>query len=405
MTASSQLDNILESHERETVLRLLAAAAFLIFAQAYLVAPLIPAYMKEFHASDRVVGLLVPAYLLPYGFCTLFYGPISDRIGRRPVLLSMIAAIALATLGTSLSPSLGALLALRVAAGVASGGIIPISLALLGDLFSYQQLGRAIGWIFGAIAGGMAFGSTLGALLNPIIGWRLEFAIVGILFAAVLALAYPHRALLEGRRNNHPPGIGAALRSYVVLFTSPRSRTTYSCVFVNALFHSGVFSWLGFYFSRRYGLGDRGIGLALLGYGVPGMLLGPTIGHFADRFGRNRLIPAGLLVSALSAAALAPHVPIAMAVVVVTTLSLGLDMSHPPLSGIITSLDANRRGQALGLNAFLLFTGMGSGALLFQLLLTRSLMTALTTFAAVELLLALLAAQFFRHEKRPAAAS
>jgi predicted MFS family arabinose efflux permease len=268
--------------EREIVLRLGAASSFLIFFQAYLVAPLIPALSRQFHASDRMVGLLVPAYLLPYGFSTLVYGPLSDRIGRRRVLLALAFAMTVGTIGTALAPTLAALLAWRVFAGIASGGIVPIALALIGDLFPYQQRGRAIGWIFGAIAGGVAFGSTLGAFMNPVIGWRMEFLALAVPIAAVAVLMYRHRALLDGPPLLHRPTLADVIGNYASLWRNPRGRNTYTCICLNAIYHSGVFTWLGFYFSTRFGLGDRGIGLALLGYGVPGMLLGPAIGRWAD---------------------------------------------------------------------------------------------------------------------------
>lgn len=88
-----------------------------------------------------------------------------------------------------------------------------------------------------------------------------------------------------------------------------RARRTYLYVLVNAVFHSGVYSWLGLYFARRYGVGEVGIGLALLGYGVPGFLFGPLVGRLADRVGRGRLIPVGLAVGSASAIGLAPQVP------------------------------------------------------------------------------------------------
>jgi predicted MFS family arabinose efflux permease len=386
--------------EREIVLRLGAASSFLIFFQAYLVAPLIPALSRQFHASDRMVGLLVPAYLLPYGFSTLVYGPLSDRIGRRRVLLALAFAMTVGTIGTALAPTLAALLAWRVFAGIASGGIVPIALALIGDLFPYQQRGRAIGWIFGAIAGGVAFGSTLGAFMNPVIGWRMEFLALAVPIAAVAVLMYRHRALLDGPPLLHRPTLADVIGNYASLWRNPRGRNTYTCICLNAIYHSGVFTWLGFYFSTRFGLGDRGIGLALLGYGVPGMLLGPAIGRWADRVGRRRIIPLGLLLSALTGLALIPRMPVFAAAMVVTTLSFGFDMSHPLLAGIITSVDPERRGQAMGMNAFLIFTGFGAGALLFQSLLPIGLGGALAVFAIGEMIVAAVSVRLFRNEHR-----
>ena len=391
---------LMAGDEREAVMHVMSAAAFLIFFQAYLVAPLIPALAAQFRSSEGAVALLVPAYMLPYGASTLFYGPISDRIGRRPVLLAMLVLMTVTAVGASTAASVGQLLAWRILAGVASGGIVPISLALFGDLFAYHERGRPLGWIFGAVAGGMAFGSTLGALLNPIVGWRIVFLTVAAACGAAFFAARRHLTRFQGLPAGGTLGLGATFASYWALLANRRGRSGYAYILLNGIFHSGIFTWLGPYLAGRYGLGDTGIGLALIGYGVPGMLLGPAIGRAADRFGRRAIIPAGLLLSSFAATALVPTAPLYWVVAVVTVLSLGYDMSHPLLAGIITSLDPSRRGQAMGLNAFALFTGFGLGSVLFQLLLGRGFAVALGVFAATELLLAILAVRSFRSETR-----
>ena len=391
--------------DRELVLRLLAAAAFLIFFQSYLVAPLIPALSREFRASAQVIGLLIPAYLLPYGFSTLFYGPLSDRVGRRPIMLVLLALIVIATAGAATAGSIAQLMAWRIAGGLVAGGIIPIALALIGDLFPYEQRGRALGWIFGAIAGGSAFGSTCGALLYPLMGWRVVFLAVAVAAVLILCITFVHRTMLDSPKLEHPLSLGQIARTYLSLLAHRRGGRTYGFIFMNGVFHSGVFSWLGYYFSRRFDLGEAGIGLALLGYGVPGLLLGPAIGHLADRIGRRTIVPAGICLAALCAVALIPPAPLAWAALVVTFLSLGFDMTHPLLVGIITSLDAKRRGAAMGINAFVLFTGFGLGSLLFQELLRLGLNNALATFGFVQLAMGLLAIRTFRDESADATAA
>ncbi len=376
-----------------------AGAAFLVLFQAYLVAPLIPALSAQFHSSSAAVGLLIPAYMLPYGAATLFYGPISDRLGRRRVFLTTLGLLAVTIVGAATAGSINQLLAWRILAGVASGGVVPIALALIGDLYEYRERGRPIGWIFGAVAGGMSFGSTLGALFNPIVGWRAVFGAIAVACGAVCLVAarvLPRRP--EATSSNRSLSLAVAFGGYGALLADPRGRSGYTYILLNGIFHSGVFTWLGPYFATRYGLGDTGIGLALVGYGVPGMLLGPAIGRLADRFGRRTIIPAGILLSSLTAAALIPSTPLVWTVAVVTVLSLGFDMSHPLLAGIITSLDPSRRGQAMGLNAFALFTGFGLGALFFQLLLANGFAIALGVFAAVEMILAILAFRSFHAE-------
>jgi predicted MFS family arabinose efflux permease len=386
--------------EREIALRLMSAASFLIFFQAYLVAPLIPALMKQFNASQETIGLLVPAYLLPYGFFTLIYGPLSDRVGRRVVLLVMIGVVSLAIAISGLARSPHELLVCRLIAGISSGGIIPISIALFGDLFPYAERGRPLGWIFGGIAGGMAFGSTCGALLNDVINWRIQFIAIGAAMALVFVLSFRHRKILEGHRSDHPMSVKAVVSGYFFLLAERRGGQAYGYILFNGIFHSGVFSWLGLYLSQRYQLSDRGIGLALLGYGIPGLLLGPMIGKAADRFGRRALIAPGILLAGVIATVLALPIPLAVATVAFALLSFGYDMSHPLLSGIITSLHPTRRGLAMGLSAFMIFTGFGLGSLIFQFLLPYGFARALFIFAGAQIAVGLIGLYLFRNETR-----
>jgi predicted MFS family arabinose efflux permease len=386
------------SLRREALLRILSAGAFLVFFQAYLVAPLIPALAVEFHASTNLLGMLVPAYMLPYGISTLFYGPLSDRVGRKPVILTLLAMMVVTIAGVATARTAHQMLAWRLLSGITSGGIIPIALALLGDLFPYAERGRAMGWMFGAVAGGMAFGSTLGAFLNPIIGWRREFLLTAFLSAITLAFAIRLRHCFESKLPQHPLSASEVVSGYINLFSDPRAAKGYIYILLNGMFHSGIFSWLGLYFSERYHLGDKGIGLALLGYGVPGMLLGPVIGHLADRHGRKHIIPLGIFVAAVSAAALIPRSPLIWPAIITAILSLGYDMSHPLLAGIITSVNPARRGLSMGMNAFVLFSGFGLGTLIFEVVLRSGFTISLTIFAAAQLCIGFLAIPLFSGE-------
>lgn len=383
--------------ERECLVRSLAAATFLVFFQAFMVAPLIPRLAYVLSAPAATVGLVVPAYLIPYGLATLAYGLLADRFGRSRLMIGSLAAFVLLVPLTATAHSVKALLIWRVATGVGASGLVPLGLALIGALYPYEARGRPLGLLFGAMAGGMAAGSTLGAVLEPVLGWRGVFVAVGALTLPVGALLIRDRRLLDtGLRTRGT--LGDLVKAYQALVA--RGLRTYAFVFTNATFHSGVFTWLGLYFARRYGLGEVGIGLALLGYGVPGFVLGPAIGRAADRWGRRWLVPAGLAVAATAALLLALSIPLAAAALAVTALSLGYDMTQPLLAGIVTRLGGPRGGQAMGLNVFLLFTGFGLGSLTFGVAMRLGFTTALVLFGSIQLLTALLAVSLFRDERR-----
>ena len=364
--------------ERERLLRLLAVATLLIFFQAYMVAPIVPLLATDFGTSLETTGLIVPAYLMPYGVATLIYGILADRLGVRRVMVGSLTVFAVLTFLTATAQSIEQIIVWRLLTGFGAAGVVPLALILVVQLFPYEERGRPLGWIFGAMAGGMAFGSSFGAILAPFIGWQGLFIAVGLAGGGMLFLLLVYKPLATAA----PTMVGTlrdVIRGYGSLLSTPRAQRTYGYVLVNATFHGGVFAWLGLYFYQRYGLGPVGIGLALFGYGVPGFLFGPVVGRTADRWGRARLLPIGLGLGAIGAVALLAPLPLLLAAAAVTVLSLGYDMTQPLLAGIVSSLGGKRPGQAMGLNVFALFLGFGLGALIFGALLRWGLPAALGT--------------------------
>jgi predicted MFS family arabinose efflux permease len=216
--------------------------------------------------------------------------------------------------------------------------------------------------------------------------------------AVLLLVLVPYRTVIAGTVQLVAGTLRDFYCGYQTLLGTPRGQRTYCYVFINSMFHSGVFTWLGVYFEQRDGVGPVGIGLALLGYGVPGFLFGPVIGRAADHWGRARLLPIGLGLSALAAAVLILGFPVILAPVIAMLLSLGYDMTQPLFGGIVTSLGGQRPGQAMGLNVFVLFVGFGLGSLVFGELLRFGFGAALWLFTVVELTLALVSFRLFRSE-------
>ncbi len=387
--------------KEERLVQVLSAATFLIFFQAYMIAPLIPKLAVVFRVSPQVIGIAIPVYMIPYGAATLFYGILSDRVGRRPIIIGSLSLFVLLTLLTALAQSATQLIFWRLLTGLGASGVVPMGLALMGDLFPYEKRGRPLGWLFGAMAGGMAFGSTFGVLLEPLVGWRGLFVGVGVMGLACQVFLLRQRELFKEQPRVAHARAADVLRAYRKLLAGWRGARTYIYVLINAIFHSGVYTWLGLYFAERYRLGEIGIGLALLGYGVPGFILGPVIGRAADRWGRRWLIPVGLGVAALAGVMLTVNAPVLVAALMVTVLSLGYDMTQPLLAGIVTTLDRERSGQAMGLNVFALFTGFGLGSIIFGALLDLGFPRAFFIFSAAQLVAALAAMPLYRLEKKP----
>lgn len=380
------------------MLPVICGAAFLVFTQTFMVAPLIPRLAAIFHSPVAWVALAIPAYVIPQGLSVLFVGPWSDRLGRRAVILGSLLVFTTLTAATATAQHIDAFIAWRIVTGVAAAGIVPIGLTLIGDTVPYQRRGRAVGWLFGSIAGGTATGAAAGALLEPVIGWRSLFLVLATLCAVVVTVGLGTHAFPHVARPAVAPPWSAVAHGYVKLMELGRARRTYAYVLLNATLQSGVFTWLGVYLHQRFGLGEADIGLVLLGYGVPGLLFGPMIGRLADRHGRARIIPVGVALTGLCALSLV--LPLMLVVVqgAIVLLSLGFDLTQPLLAGIATDL-RGAKGQAVALMAFCLFTGFGLGSLLFQLVLVWGFAAALGVFGSVALMAAAVAFVLFAAER------
>ena len=140
----------------------MCAIAFLVYYSNYMVAPLIPAFCREFSVLPDALGWLVPGFSMAYGVSTLIYGVLSDRFGRSPVLLILLPFASLTTLMISFAATAPELVTLRILSGIGSGGMVTIALASIGDRYPYAVQGRPMGMIFGAIAAGMGLGAASG---------------------------------------------------------------------------------------------------------------------------------------------------------------------------------------------------------------------------------------------------
>jgi predicted MFS family arabinose efflux permease len=387
----------LKQHERLFVL--LSIAAGLIFLQGYMIAPLIPRLAEVFNVPVQEIGFIVPAYMLSYALMALFYGVLSDRFGRWSIIRISLAIFVVCTALTATAQTASQMAAWRLLTGIGASGVIPLTFALIGDLFPFDQRGSKLGLVFAAMEGGMAAGSAGGAILEPFLGWRSLFMGTAVLAALVLWRLHRYGALFDTPKIEKLPTIRQVFRGYSQILTSFRGQRTYAYVLWNGIYHSGVYTWLGLYLSQRYNMDALSIGFTILGYGIPGLLLSSLIGRAVDRWGRRWLIPSGLVMAALAGIAMIFDIPANVTTIAVLVLSVGYDLTQPLFVGIVTDLgDANSLGQTMGLKVFTLFTGFGVGSLIFGELLHFGFGASLATFGGIQLISGLIAIPLFWQE-------
>ncbi len=131
-------------------LGLMALVAFLIGMDSMLVSPLVPVMTTTVHVSAHWGGLLVTTYALAYGVSAPLFGPISDHVGRKPVLIAGLVVFAFSTALTGWGGTFWELLVFRGLAGIGGAVVMPTLFALVGDRVPYERRGQAMGLVMGA---------------------------------------------------------------------------------------------------------------------------------------------------------------------------------------------------------------------------------------------------------------
>ncbi|HEX2185218.1 MAG TPA: MFS transporter, partial [Chloroflexota bacterium] len=158
----------------------LSAAAFLVSLDRSIFAPLLPAIAADLNATIGAAGLAVTAYVLPYGFFQLFYGPVADRVGKIAVVRWAVLVFAAGTALCGLAPGLLWLDLWRAITGACAAAVIPLSLAYIGDVVPYGRRQGTVATLMGVTSLGTALSTAVGGLVGNFLSWRMLFATYGL---------------------------------------------------------------------------------------------------------------------------------------------------------------------------------------------------------------------------------
>jgi DHA1 family bicyclomycin/chloramphenicol resistance-like MFS transporter len=161
--------------------------------------PVMPSVGVSFGASSDSVKLTLTTYMLGFAVGQLFYGPLSDRYGRRPILIFGVLFFTLATFACSLAPSIAGLIGLRILQGLGAASGSVLSRALTRDAYSFREMPLVMSWISLAMNISPSLAPTLGGFLGETFGWRATFWFVGGFALVLLVVA----ALGLGETNRH----------------------------------------------------------------------------------------------------------------------------------------------------------------------------------------------------------
>jgi DHA1 family tetracycline resistance protein-like MFS transporter len=315
-----------------------------------IIIPMLPFYAEAYGASALQVGLLATSFSLMQFLFAPVWGRLSDRVGRRPVILLGLVGSAVSYFAFGMADTLATLFAARILAGIA-GANIPTAQAFIADTTTAENRAKGMGLIGAALGLGFILGPAIGGFLSQ---WGYH---APAFFAAALSFAnfvagyffLPESLPADRRGTRRAKGRIAAFQQAMA---RPALPLVLLVSFLVMTAFSAFESMFALFAGARFGYGATTIGYLFAWVGVVlAVVQGLLVGRVVRRVGEHRLVPAAILVmaSALAAHAFAPNVPSLMAAM--GLLAAGMGFNSPSILSMVSRLaDPTDQGTTLGVS-------------------------------------------------------
>jgi predicted MFS family arabinose efflux permease len=268
-----------------TVALILFGVLFLGVSDTQLVAPLLPLIARDLGTTPGHAGIIVTTYSLAAAAFALFVGPLSDRIGRKKVLVSGLAMFAVASFLTYHVSTFSALVILRGFTGLAAGTLSTCALSFAGDHYPYDQRGRAMGVLSMGYFVAAVVGVPVGALAASRLGWQWVF---GGLCAAACAIFLIALARLPADKRKVVPGRSAL--SVMDHFQKSDRLAGMAAAFLTSGGLVGFTTYVGAWLATSHNIGIDRIGLLFMVAGIAAIAASPLSGWLSDHAGKRTII-------------------------------------------------------------------------------------------------------------------
>lgn len=379
--------------------RLLGICAFASMASMRVCDAMLPSLAAEFSTTTGQAARTISGFALAYGVLQLFYGPLGDRHGKVRVVGFATLACTIGSAASALSPNLDWLLVSRVLSGMAAAGIIPLTMAWIGDSVPYEARQEVLARLLGATVFGMICGQWLGGLISELLGWRSAFAVLALVFLISGAMLARHgRSLAPPTEGDS----GSVARRMPDVVARPWARTVLLITFIEGALAFSAIAFIPSHLHATFALTMPVAGAIVALYGIGGLLYSRCARLLLRCFGETGLASFGGACLSLAFATIAIASSWIWALPACLMAGFGFYALHNTLQTHATQMAPAARGTAVSLFACVLFLGQSLGVLLAAWVVDRFSSSMVFASSALGLLLlgstfAFLVGQHNRH--------
>lgn len=258
----------------------------------------LPDIARLLNAPTAQVQLTISVYLVGLACAQVFFGPLSDRRGRRPVLLSALGAYVLASLACSLATSIEALIAARFLQALGGSGTMVLARAIVRDIYDGVRLARELSRMAAIMAVAPLVAPLAGGALQTLFGWRSNFVVLFMVAGIAWVMVFLLLPETLRQRAPEPYSIASTLRSYRS-FLAHRSFVVHLAIGMCCM--AGLFAWISsaaFVLQDIYRLSALAFGMAFA-VAASGYLIGTNVAaQFVGHWGAGRTMGFGTLAMA-----------------------------------------------------------------------------------------------------------
>lgn len=353
-----------------------------VISSLYITIPLVSVFAEAFKVSITQAAWTGSAFSLSYALGFLLLGPLSDRYGRKQMIVYGLIILTVVSPIVGLFSNLTILIVLRAIQGMAAATFAPTAISYVVEVFPEEKRITATGFVSTGFLMSGIVGQVFASLVSENLGWNYVFYLLGALYlitviVVILFLPKYPVPLIKGNRFDSFIQMGSIFKQKPLLLC-------YTIAITLFLSFVGMYTTLGSYLSGSFDLNSQDI-LYVRCVGIFGMLVSPFSGRLVVKFGIHAVLRGGLSLAVLGLAILGVSANVVFLIVMSVVFVAGISITVSTLISLVGQLGGATRGAAISLYSFILFLGATLGPIVTIDILKMS--SYLVTFESLALFL------------------